>query len=467
MSTDSLVHVLLVSFPGQGHVNPLLRLGKRLASKGLLVTLTTIKAFGKDMIKANNITDEEPIPVGDGYIRVEFFDDGLDENDPIRGSLEQYMPLLESKGKKEITRMIHENAEQNRPVSCLINNPFIPWVSDVGESLGLPSAVLWVQSCASFTAYYYYFHNLVRFPTETDPFIDVQIPSLPLLKFDEIPSFLHPSTPYSGLTVEILKQFGNLEKSFCVLMETFAELETENIEFMSKLCPIKPVGPLLQDSKEDLSKADDCIEWLDSKPESSVVYISFGTVVYLKQKQVEEIAYALLNSGLNFLWVIRPPPPVLGLDPNVIPDDVLTKTGERGKIVEWSPQEKVLRHKSVACFVSHCGWNSTMEALTSGVPVVGFPQWGDQVTNAVYIAEVFKTGVRLCRGEAEDRIIGREEVEKCLTEATVGEKAVEMKRNALKWKRCAEEAVGVGGSSDRNLQDFVDEVKKRASAVNI
>lgn len=99
-----------------------------------------------------------------------------------------------------------------------------------------------------------------------------------------------------------------------------------------------------------------------------------------------------------------------------------------------------------------------MEALTSGVPVVAFPQWGDQVTDAKYLVDVFKVGIRMCRGEADNRIIPRDEVEKCLREATSGSTAEEIKINALKYKKAAEAAVEAGGSSDKNMQDFVDEI---------
>ncbi|XP_022745619.1 gallate 1-beta-glucosyltransferase-like isoform X1 [Durio zibethinus] len=469
MRSEPLVHVFLVSFPGQGHVNPLLRLGKLLASKGLLVTLSTTESFGKQMIKANNITDE-PTPVGDGFIRFEFFQDGWDDDDPRRAHLEQYLPQLELVAKEEIPRIISKYAEQNRPVSCFISNPFIPWASDVAESLGIPSAMLWVQSCACFAAYYHYHHGLVPFPIESDPEIDVQLPSMPLLKYDEVPSFLHPSTPYSILKSAILGQFKNLEKPFCILMDSFLELEPEIVEYMSKFCPIKTVGPLFKNPKAtnstvrcDIIKADDCIEWLNSKPASSVIYISFGSIVYLKQEQVDEIANALLNTGISFLWVMKPPPKESGLPIHTLPEGFLEKVGDKGMIIQWSPQEKVLTHTSVSCFVSHCGWNSTMEALSSGMPIIAFPRWGDQVTDAVYLVEVFKTGVRMCRGEAENRIIPREEVEKCLLEATVGPKAAEIKKNALKWKVAAEAAVADGGSSDRNIQALIDEVMKRRS----
>ena len=461
-----LVHVFLVSFPGQGHVNPLLRLGKRLASKGLLVTFTTPESIGKQMRKASNITDQ-PTPVADGMIRFEFFEDGWDENEPKRQDLDLYLPQLELVGKKIIPEMIKKNAEQDRPVSCLINNPFIPWVSDVAADLGLPSAMLWVQSCACFSTYYHYYHGLVPFPSEAEPEIDVELPCTPLLKYDEVASFLYPTTPYPFLRRAILGQYKNLDKPFCILMDTFQELEPEVIKYMSKICPIKPVGPLYKNPKVpnaavrgDFMKADDCIEWLDSKPPSSVVYISFGSVVYLKQDQVDEIAYGLLNSGVQFLWVMKPPHKDAGLELLVLPEGFLEKAGDKGKVVQWSPQEQVLAHPSVACFVTHCGWNSSMEALSSGMPVVAFPQWGDQVTDAKYLVDVFKVGVRMCRGEAENKLITRDEVEKCLIEATTGEKAAELKENTMKWKKAAEEAVAEGGSSDRNLQEFVDEVRR-------
>ncbi|KAI8532740.1 hypothetical protein RHMOL_Rhmol11G0237000 [Rhododendron molle] len=475
MGSEALVHVFLVSFPGQGHVNPLLRLGKRLASRGLLVTFSTPESIGKEMRKASNITDE-PTPVGDGYIRFEFFEDGWAENEPRRQDLDQYLPQLELVGKQLLPKMLQKHAENDRPVSCLINNPFIPWVSDVADSLNLPSAMLWVQSAACFSAYYHYYHNLVPFPSESQMEITVQLPNMPLLKHDEIPSFLYPTTPYPFLRRAIMGQYKNLTKPFCVLMDTFEELERDVIEYMCRYCPIKAVGPLFKNPeaagkgsgavKGDFMKADDSIiGWLDDKEAASVVYISFGSVVYLKQEQVDEIAEGILRAGVSFLWVMKPPHKDSGFELLVLPEGFLDKAGDKGRVVQWSPQEQVLAHPSVACFVTHCGWNSTMEALTSGMPVVAFPQWGDQVTDAKYLVDVFKVGIRMCRGEAEDRVIPRDEVEKCLREATSGPVAAEMKANASKWKEAAEEAVAEGGSSDRNLQAFVDEVRRRSLGI--
>ncbi|KEH27323.1 limonoid UDP-glucosyltransferase-like protein [Medicago truncatula] len=369
---DIVEHVFLVSFPAQGHVNPLLRLGKLLASKGLAVTFCTLESWGKEMRKARDLEEEKEVVIGKGFIRFEWFEDGWDEDEPKRLDLDVYLPQLEMVGKQVLPTII---SQQNPPVSCLINNPFIPWVSDVAQSLSLPSALLWIQSCASFSTYYHYYHKLVSFPSQSHPHIHVQLPCMPLLNYDQ--------------------------------------------------------------------PDDDCIEWLSSKPTSSVVYISFGSIVYLKQEQIDEIAYGLLQSGVSFLWVMKPPHKDSGKQPHMLPDGILEKTKSRGKVVRWSPQEQVLAHRSIACFVTHCGWNSSMEAIASGVPVVAFPQWGDQ-------------------GEAANELINRDEVNKCLLEATVGTKAKEIKQNVLSLKAAAEAAIRDGGSSHRNIESFVDEIRKRS-----
>ncbi|MCD9646750.1 hypothetical protein HAX54_036907 [Datura stramonium] len=116
-------------------------------------------------------------------------------------------------------------------------NPFIPWVCDVAEILGIPSAMLWVQSAASFSSYYHYSHSLVPFPSESQPEIDVQLPCMPLLKYDEVPSFLHPSSPYTFLKTAILGQFKNISKLTFILMETFQELEHDVVNYLSKNFP--------------------------------------------------------------------------------------------------------------------------------------------------------------------------------------------------------------------------------------
>lgn len=290
------------------------------------MTFCTPESWGKEMRKARDLEEEKEVVIGKGFIRFEWFEDGWDEDEPKRLDLDVYLPQLEMVGKQVLPTII---SQQNPPVSCLINNPFIPWVSDVAQSLSLPSALLWIQSCASFSTYY---HKLVSFPSQSHPHIHVQLPCMPLLNYDQVPSFLYPTTPYPFLRRAILGQFQNLHKPFCILMDTFFELECNNLQYMSSKtnCPIiKSVGPLFKSSRNNtvrgdlLKPDDDCIEWLNSKPTSSVVYISFGSIVYLKQEQIDEIAYGLLQSGVSFLWVMKPPHKDSGKQPHMLPDGIL------------------------------------------------------------------------------------------------------------------------------------------------
>ncbi|CAL5209879.1 unnamed protein product [Lathyrus oleraceus] len=474
MGSEAPIQILLVSYPAQGHINPLLRLAKCLAAKGSSVIFITTEFAGKNMRTVNNITDKSTTSIGDGSLTFHFFDDGLPEDDPIRPSLSGYSEQLELVGRKFLSELIQNHAESNKPISCIINNPFLPWVCDVATEHDIPSALLWIQSAAVFVAYYNYFHKLVRFPTDSEPYIDVQLNSSFALKYNEIPDFLHPYSKYPFLATLILEQFKNLSKVFCVLVDTYEELEHDFIEYVSeKSILMRPIGPLFNnpkikdasDIRGDFVKRDDCniVEWLNTKPKGSVVYISFGTIVYLPQEQVDEIAYGLLDSRVSFLWVLKPPPKEVGRKPHVLPVGFLEETSGRGKVVKWGPQEEVLSNSSVGCFLTHCGWNSSMETLTLGVPVLTFPAWGDQVTNAKFLVDVFGVGSRLGYSQIEDKLVTRDEVKKCLLEAMAGEKAEEFKKNAIKWKKAAEVAVATGGSSDRNLDEFMEDIKKHGS----
>ncbi|XP_058738824.1 gallate 1-beta-glucosyltransferase 84A24-like [Vicia villosa] len=468
MESKAPIQILLVSYPAQGHINPLLRLAKCLASKGSSIIFTTTKKAGKDMQTVSNITNKTVTQIGNGSLTFDFFDDGLKDDDPIRANLSDYTSHLEHAGKQYVSQLIKNHAESKTPISCIINNIFISWVCDVATENEIPFAILWSESSAVFTTYYNYFHKLVPFPSKTEPYIDVQLPSV-ILKHNEIPDLLHPFNTYPVLGTLILGQIKNLSKALCVLVDSYEDLEHDFIDYISKKSVIiRSIGPLFNNPKiknasnihGDFVKSDDSniIEWLNSKREGSVVYISFGTIVHLPKDQVNEIAYGLLDSQVSFLWALK--------QDEDLHDGFLEGISGRGKVVKWCPQVEVLAHPSVGCFITHCGWNSTMEALASGVPVLAFPAWGDQLTNAKFLVDVFGVGIRMGYGRGEKKLVARDDVKKCLLEAMEGKKAEELKQNAMKWKKAAEDAVAGGGSSDRNLDAFVEDIKN-CGAVNI
>lgn len=241
---------------------------------------------------------------------------------------------------------------------------------------------------------------------------------------------------------------------------------------MSKLYPILTIGPTLPSSYLDnriendndyglnlfVSDNDTATSWLKSKPKGSVIYVSFGSMACLDEKQMQELAWGLEQTNYYFLWTIRSSSEEEKLPKQFLQDNTISK---KGIIVRWSCQIEVLSSDSIGCFLSHCGWNSTMEALSLGIPMVVMPQWTDQTMNAKLVQDVWKIGIRVKYNEKEEEELGfveRDEIARCIKEVMEGEKGKEMKRNALKWKDLSKEAVDEGGTSDKCIDAFVSKL---------
>ena len=223
---------------------------------------------------------------------------------------------------------------------------------------------------------------------------------------------------------------------------------------------IVPVGPLIT-SRTDSGADGEYDEWLDTKIDSSVVYISFGTLAVLSKKQLVELCKALIQSRRPFLWVITDKSYRSKEDGEEKEEEVISSFREEldeiGMVVSWCDQFRVLKHRSIGCFVTHCGWNSSLESLVAGVPVVAFPQWTDQMTNAKLLEECWRTGVRVVeKKEGEEVVVESGEIRRCIEEV-MEEKSEEFRGNAARWRDLAAETVKEGGSSFKHLKAFVSE----------
>ncbi|PON65922.1 UDP-glucuronosyl/UDP-glucosyltransferase [Trema orientale] len=439
-------HVLLLPYPTQGHLNPMLQFAKRLVSKGIKATVATTIFVHNSLHLAS--------PISNLNIDFETISDGFDKTGRSVSHIEAYLETFRDVGSRTLSDLITRLGEAGRPVDALVYDSFLPWGLDVAKGFGLVGAALFTQSCAVNAAYYHVYKGLLRHPL---PEKAVSLPSLPPLEVSELPSFYSPES-YPGYHCLVVSQFSNVDKADFVLFNSFLELEKETVEWMRKFWPVKTIGPTVpsmfldkrlkndNDYGINLGKPnnDTCINWLNDKPFGSVVYVSFGTVAALEAEQMGELAWGLKKSKHYFLWVVRES------ETTKLP---LQETFEQGLVVNWCPQLEVLAHKSLGCFLTHCGFNSTLEALSLGVPLVAMPQWTDQTTNAKYVEDVWGVGIR-ARPD-EKGIVRREVVENCIKELMEGEKGKEIKKNATKWRNLAMEAVGQGGSSDKNIDEFV------------
>ncbi|XP_014511547.1 UDP-glycosyltransferase 74G1 [Vigna radiata var. radiata] len=453
-----VAHCLVLPYPAQGHINPMLEFSKRLIQRGVKVTLVTVVSNWK-VVSRKNFTS----------IEVESISDGYDEGGLAAAeSLEVYLETFRRVGAQTLAELLQKLAGSSHPPDCVIYDGFMPWALDVAKNFGLLAAAFFTQSCTTNTIYLHTYNKLLELPLTQTGYL---LPGLPKLEAEDLPSFLNRYGTYPGYFYVVVNQVSNIDKADWVLANTFYELEQEVVDWLFKIWPLKTIGPTLpsmyldkrlQDDKNYgiemyVPKSEACIKWLDDKPKGSVVYVSFGSFAGPNVEQAEELASGLRDSGSYFIWVIR------DSEQEQLPKGFLD-TAEKGIIVNWCPQLQVLTHEALGCFITHCGWNSTLEALSLGVPVIAMPLWTDQITNAKLIKDVWKIGVKAVADEKD--IVRKETITHCIKEILETEKGNEIKKNSIKWKNLAKSSVDEGGSSDKNTAEFVDELVHRRAALN-
>ncbi|XP_028796736.1 crocetin glucosyltransferase, chloroplastic-like [Neltuma alba] len=461
-------HFLVLGFPVQSHLNPTLQFSKRLIGMGARVTLLITVSMYRRIIQKPIIDGLTIASYSDGY------DDGFTDS-TSNAKVDLYLSEFKRLGKQALTNLVASKSNEGHPFAAVIYSLYLSWAAEVARSLHVPSAFLWVQPATVLDIYYYYLRGYTDYidGESKDPEGEIKLPGLPLMKTKDLPSFLLPSNIYSFAIPLMDEHFRelDLEVKPRVLVNSFEALESEAIRAVSKMNMI-PVGPLIPSAflggkdpsdtsfgLDIFSRSSGYAEWLDSQPERSVVYVSFGSLSSLPERQMREIACALLDSGRPFLWVIRDfEKQKTSEEEEEEEEEWGWRKGleEKGRIVKWCNQVEVLSHRAVGCFVTHCGWNSSIESLVSGVPMVAFPLWTDQMTNAKLIEDVWKTGTRVKVNE--EGVAESDEIRRCL-DVVLGEgaKAVEMRNEAEKWKDLAKEAVKEGGSSHQNLRAFLNE----------
>ncbi|XP_043700804.1 UDP-glycosyltransferase 88F5-like [Telopea speciosissima] len=221
-----------------------------------------------------------------------------------------------------------------------------------------------------------------------------------------------------------------------ILVNTVESLEPRALKALSDgLCipdrptpPICCVGPIIAADDRtggEHGEKHECLTWLDSQPSRSVVFLCFGSLGLFSAAQLKEIAIGLEKSGQRFLWVVRNPPtednswrnlapPEPDLDA-LLPEGFLERTKDKGFIVKsWAPQMEVLNRTSVGGFVTHCGWNSVLEAVCAGVPMVAWPLYAEQRLNRIFLVEEMKLAMPM--KESENGFVSAAEVEKRVRE---------------------------------------------------
>ncbi|KAF3618811.1 7-deoxyloganetin glucosyltransferase [Capsicum chacoense] len=468
-------HAVCIPHPTQGHINPMLKLAKILNHKGFHITFVNTEYNHRRLLKSRGPDSLK----GLSSFRFETIPDGLPPCDA--DSTQDIPSLCESTTKtclvpfKELlVKLNHTSSSNVPPVSCIVSDGCMSFTLAATQDLDIPNVFFWTPSACGLLCYMHY-RNLSEkgyFPLKdasdmTNDYLETTldwIPGVKGIRLRDFPTFIRTTNPDDIVFNFLIQETDRSKSASAIVINSFDPLEKEVLESLQKLLPpIYTIGPLhflvkhIEDKNleclgSNLWKEDPkCLEWLDSKKPNSVVYVNFGCITVMTQNQLIEFAWGLANSQMEFLWIIRPD--IVSGKQAILPSEFVEKTKERGRLTSWCPQEQVLSHAAIGGFLTHSGWNSTLESIGSGVPMICWPFFAEQQTNCWFKCTQWGIGMEI------DNNVKRNEVESLVIELMVGEKGKEMKKKALEWKKLAEEAAQKSiGSSYVNIDKLISEI---------
>jgi hypothetical protein len=458
-SAPVLRHVAMLPFMAKGHAMPLLQLARLLLRRGLAAAVTILAAprevaFIRARAEGAAVV-ELPFPSGGGPQSTEELGPGCSFLDVVAAS-----GALRPAFADALARL------EPRP-DLLVHDGFLPWARDAADELGVPRLVC--NGTGAFSSYVCAAvmaqkpHARVASPTE--PFELDGLPGLRLTTADLPAPFdePEPAGPHWDFVFESAKAMGS---SRGTILNSFHELGALYIDRWNREIPLKmwPVGPLCLASEPVVGTLDPEIsDWLDSRlaMDRPVLYVAFGSQADPSRAQLEEVATGLDRSDVDFLWVVRSK----WFDQE---NPFENRFGERGKVVRgFVNQLGVLSHKAIKGFFSHCGWNSVLESISMGVPILAYPMAAEQRLNAKYVVDVLGIGLRIWpikHGDDDDGaaggIVASGDVQALARELVFGEEGKRAASRVSALAASARRATDTGGSSFEALEVMVSEIRK-------
>ncbi|CAA2968301.1 UDP-glycosyltransferase 83A1-like [Olea europaea subsp. europaea] len=449
-------HVMLIPYPAQGHVIPLMELAVRLVNYGCKVTFVNTEFIHERVIKALPETDNIQ-----EIIQMVSIPDGLESSDD-RSDIGKQTESIFAVMPGELMALIEQiNGSESDKITCLIADATMGCALEVAEKMGIKNVAFWPAAATQFA-------QLFKIPKLIDNgIIDsdgipmqnqiIQFsPAMPIIKTMELSWNCFNDELTAKIIFKLMVQILNPVKSADrIICNSSSWLESGTFASFPDFIPI---GPLLASYRHGKSagnfwKEDSgSLAWLDQQPPNSVIYVAFGSFTIFDQNQFEELAIGLELTNRPFLWVVREN--IIEDISNAYPMGFNERVHRRGRMVSWAPQQKVLSHPSVACFISHCGWNSTIEGISNGIPFLCWPYFADQLFNRSYICDYLKIGLGFNKDDSG--IIRREEIKNKLEQLLSDGR---FKERVLDLQTKIQNSVREGGSSYENFIDFVAWIK--------
>lgn len=371
------------------------------------------------------------------------------------------------------------------PPSAIISDMFLGFTHEIATQLGIRRYVFSTSGALTLSVVYSLWREVPKRKDrsdENDIFHFPNIPNSPKFPWWQL-SPIFRSYVEGDPNSEFIRECYLADiASHGLIFNTFKELETVYLDYLMKDLGherVWSVGPVLPPDEDDNSNnsgssnrggsssvlASEILAWLDTREDHSVVYVCFGSQAVLTNKQLEELAIALEKSGVKFiLSAKRATKGHVSNDYGVIPSWFEEKVSGRGLVIrDWAPQVLILRHRAVCAFLTHCGWNSTLESLIAGVPMLTWPMGADQFANANLVVEEHKVAIRACEGA--QTIPNSDELAKLLAEAVQGNNVEERRARASELRKVAMNGIKEGGNSFKNLEALVKHLQEEATKI--
>lgn len=456
-SNENQVAVVVVPFPAQGHLNQLLHFSRLILSHNNIPVhyvgisihnrQATLRVHGWDPNSISNIhfhhfevpsfLSPPPNPNSETKFPSHMFP-SFEASKHLRQPVEELMKSLSYLFKRVV----------------VIHDSLMASVVQDAKSIANVDNYSFICTCA-FTVSYS-LETMGKFPPER-PHI-IQVPSMEGCFTTQFDEFVTAQSEFSKFSD------GSIYNTSRAIESPYLEL-IEKIDSNKKLWALGPFNPLTIEMKDSKGRHS-CMEWLDKQEPNSVIYVSFGTTTTFKEEQIEQIAIGLEQSKKKFIWVLRDADKGDIFDRNEDKRDELAKGFEErvegmGLVVrDWAPQLEILNHSSTGGFMSHCGWNSSLESISMGVAIAAWPMHSDQPRNCAFITQVLKVGLVVKDWDKRDELVIGSDIENAVRRLMETKEGDEMRERAMKLKNDIGMSMEEGGVCRKEMDSFIAHITR-------
>lgn len=480
------LHFVLIPLLCPGHILPMMDMARSLAQKGVRVTVITTSHNAVRFGTAVERATASGLSIRLLQVRFPSQEAGLPERCDNADALPSFSSISKLfAGINMLQEPVEKLIEEMKPApSCLIADKYMTWAVETAWKFQIPWIAFDGMSCFSQLC----FHNLyISKVHETvsdgnQPFV---VPNLPdRIEFSrfQLPGMFNPG---SAMQISEVRERVRVAESeaYGVIVNSFEELEKKYVDRYREIKGGKVwcIGPLSLCNKNELEKSqrgsellakrDTELKWLDSRKQGTVIYACLGSLSRLTPPQFIELALALETSNYPFILVMTSKGgKVKELEKWVSENGFEERTKGRSLLIRgWAPQVLILSHPAIGAFLTHCGWNSTIEGVSAGLPLITWPLFAEQFLNEKLIVQILGIGVSVGaktvrhledEEKSENIEVRRNEIQKAIVSVMNNEErdANERRKRAKEFAEMAKNATEKGGSSDRNVALLIQDI---------